>query len=400
MIDIEQIRNQTPGCATGSIFLSSAGSSLQPESVCAVVSDYFALEAQVGGYEAQTRSREQFEAVYDIIAGYLSCSRDEIALVENATRAWQSIFLSIQFKPGDTIITSQSEYHSNVIPMLQCEKYAGVKLIVIPNNAAGEICLDALEAAMDHTVRLVSLTHVPSNNGLVNNAQMVGQIAKRFGALFLLDACQSIGQMPLAVDDLHCDFLVASGRKFLRGPRGTGFLYARTAAHQNLVPAILDGHAACWSATDCFEVRNDARKYETWEKNIGLFLGLGEAVRYADEIGMPAIWKRVQDLAAYTRSLLAAIPGVTVHDTGSVQSGIVTFSIENMKPCGGFKDFAAQHVFLGYTGVQSTRFDMEARQLDCIFRASVHYFNTEQEIERFADIVGSFVTGSFTRFAA
>jgi selenocysteine lyase/cysteine desulfurase len=332
--------------------------------------------------------------VYATIADYLGCHREEIALTENATRAWQSVFTAIPFQKGDVIVTSQSEYHSNFIPFLQLKKRVGIEIKIIPHNASGEICLDRLEAAMDERVRLVALTHIPTNNGLVNDAQAVGKIVKRFPALYLLDACQSAGQMPLSVNDLGCDFLVASGRKFLRGPRGTGFLYARRESHADMEPNIADGLAAEWVNSEKYLVRSDARKFETWEKNIGLFLGLGAAVKYHQDIGPLATWNRIHELARYARTLLASIPKVTIHDTGSILSGIITFTIAGINPCESWRILADQGIFLGYTSTQSTRIDMEARSLECVFRASVHYFNLESEINLFAEKLSDFISHS------
>lgn len=392
-LNVNALRQDTPGCAEDSVFLSSAGSSLQPRAVLDAVEGYAALETRVGGYEAKACCEKEFELVYDELARYLSCSRGEIALVENATRGWQSILSAIPFSSDDVIITTQSEYHSNVIPMLQLRKRLGLTIKVVPYSAQGEVCVDTLASMMDERVRLVALTHVPSNNGLVNNAEAIGEVVRHWNersprrALYLIDACQSVGQMPLDVRRLDCDYLFASGRKYLRGPRGTGFLYARATTTHAHEPLMLDGLAAEWIAADRYEMRADARKFETWEKNVGLFLGLGAAVRYLCSLDQDAVWSRIQELAAYTRTQLSTVKGVAVHDTGVCKSGIVTFSVYDRQPDTLWQALRTDGYFLGYTGVRSTRFDMESRGFESMLRASVHYFNTHDEIDQFVAVV-------------
>jgi cysteine desulfurase/selenocysteine lyase len=381
-IDIERARRETPGCETV-LHFNNAGSSLMPVSVLDAQIEHLRLEAQVGGYEAAAAAGDKVERVYDAAAALIGASRDEIAVIENATRAWDMAFYSIPFKPGDRILTAKAEYASNYIAYLQVAKRHGVSVEVVPNDEHGQLSIEQLQAMIDDRVRLIAITHIPTNGGLVNPAEEIGAVARQAGALYLIDACQSVGQLPVDVEAIGCDMLSTTGRKYLRGPRGSGFLYVRRSILDQLEPVMLDLHAARWTSRDEYTVRDDARRFENWETNYAAKIGLGVALDYALDWGMVAIWERIQSLATALRSGLTAIPGVTVRDLGEVKGGIVTFTIDD-RDLEAVKDaLAEQAINVTVSRTPSTRMDMEDRGLQQVVRASVHYYNSEGEVERF-----------------
>ena len=319
--------------------------------------------------------------MYGSVARLLHCAPEEIALQENATRAWDMAFYSLRFAPGDRIVTAANEYASNYIAFLQVAQRTGAEISVVESDAAGEVDLEALRKLLDDRVKLIALTHVPTNGGLVQPAARVGELARAAGIPFLLDACQSAGQMDLDVDALGCDMLSATGRKYLRGPRGTGFLYVRKALLAQMDPPTLDLHAATWVAQGKFEVRSDAKKFETWESAAATRLGLGVAIEYALALGLKKIERRVQYLAALLREQLAQVNGVTVRDLGRVRCGIVTFTCNGHSPGEVMQRLKANGIAVRTIELSSARIDMEQRGLDELVRASVHYYNTEAEIE-------------------
>ncbi len=389
-IDLERARSETPGCAHV-LHFNNAGAALMPTPVLDAVTSHLRLEARIGGYEAADQAHDAVEHTYDAVAALLGCSREEVAIVENATRAWDMAFYSIPFQPGDRILTAEAEYASNYIAYLQIARKTGARVEVVPSDASGQLSLSALRAMMDERVRLVAITHVPTNGGLVNPAAEVGRVAREAGALFLLDACQSAGQMPLDVAQLGCDLLSATGRKFLRGPRGTGFLYVRGDALDRLEPPLLDLHAATWTSRDRYELRPDARRFENWESNIAGKIGLGVAIDYALGWGLDAIWSRVQTLAGDLRARLAALPGVAVRDRGALQCGIVTFTVAGKEPTAIRDALHARGINVSVSPVEYTRLDMEARKLPAVVRASAHYYNSEAEVARFCEELSTLV---------
>lgn len=378
--DIEKFRTETDGVQKV-IHLNNAGSSLPPNAVRDAVIQYVAEEATYGGYETHTKYFEQIELTYDVIAKLINASREEIALVENATAAWNGAFQAIDWQDGDEIITNQSDYASNYIAYLHhpCD----LEIKVIPNLPNGDPDLVSFEAMITSKTKLVSITHMPTNGGLVAPAEAIGKICKKHDVLYLLDACQSAGQYPLDVRAIGCDMMSVTGRKYLRGPRGTGFLYVSKAVLPELSPYYLDLHSANWTGKDSYEIRSDARKFESWEGSRANTMGLKVACEYILEIGIENIWKRVQHLGDYLRTELSAIEGVHVQDIGSVQSGIVSFTVDG-KPASEVKEYLSEKMInVSWNGVSNTYLDMTARGLNEIVRASVHYYNTEEEVDAF-----------------
>jgi selenocysteine lyase/cysteine desulfurase len=385
--DLDSARAETPGCAHV-LHLNNAGAALVPQPVMDAVAAYLEIEGRLGGYETAEREHERLEGVYASVARLLGCDADEIALMDSATRAWAMAFYGLGFRPGDRILTSISEYASNYIAYLQVARHTGAKVEPVPNDESGQLDVAALEAMLDERVKLISISHIPTNGGLVQPAAAVGALARRHGIPYLLDACQSAGQLPLDVTALGCDMLSATGRKYLRGPRGTGFLYVRKDFLERLEPPVLDLHSAEWTAPDAYEIRPDARRFEMWESSLALHAGLGAAVEYALGWGLEAIRERVYTLAADFREGLEAVAGVTVRDLGRERCGIVTFTCERMEAPALKTALAGEGINVSTTGRSGTLLDMDARGLGPMVRASVHYYNSEAELKRFVETVG------------
>ena len=382
-LDIASLRAETPGVAAR-IHFNNAGAALMPAPVLDVMVDHLRREAEIGGYEAADESEARLDRVYESVARLLGAASDEIALTLNATVAWQMGFYSLPLRAGDRILTARAEYAANYVAFLQVAKRTGAMIEVIPDDADGVLDPAALERMIDKRVRLIAMTWVPTNGGLVNPAAAVGRIARAYDIPYLLDACQAVGQMPVDVDALGCDMLSAPGRKFLRGPRGTGFLYIRRALLQRLEPPLIDHFGAPWVAPDRYELRPDARRYETWENNYAARLGLGVAIDYALALGIDAIGERARALASRLRAALRSIPGVTVHDLGPDPAAIVTFSVRGMAAEEVKQALADARVNVTISDPASTLLDATARSLPNIVRASPHYYNTDEEVDQVA----------------
>lgn len=389
-VDLARVRADTPGTANV-IHLNNAGAALMPAPVVRATVDYLEREAAIGGYEAHAEADAAIEATYGKAATLIGAAPDEIAFIENATRAWDMAFygLAASFSAGDRILTGAHEYVSNYQAYLQVAKRTGAVIEVIPNDNSGQVSAQALETMIDRKVRLIGLTHVPTNGGVVNPAAAIGKVARAAGVPFLLDACQSVGQMPIDVKAIGCDMLSTTGRKYLRGPRGTGFLFVRRDFLERIEPPMVDTHAATWPARNAFAWRPDARRFENWETNYATRLGLGAAIDYAMGIGLKAIYARVQALASDFRARLDAIGGVKTHDLGTERCGIVTFTVEGKTADEVKAALAAKRINVSTTTVNGTRVDMEQRGLAPMTRASVHYYNSEDEVAAAIDAVAA-----------
>lgn len=385
-IDVLRARRDTPGCEHV-LHFNNAGAALMPKQVLDAVTEHLRLEAQIGGYEAAEAAHDQVEHVYDAVSQLIGCQREEVAIIENATRAWDMAFYSVPFKRGDRILTSMAEYASNYISFLQVAQRTGAVVEAIPNDESGQVSVEALQSMIDERVKLIAVTHVPTNGGLVNPAGEIGKIARQTGILYLLDACQSVGQMPIDVQAIGCDMLSATGRKYLRGARGTGFLYVRRDLIERLEPPFLDLHAAKWVTKEKYQIRSDARRFENWETYYAGKIGLGVAIDYALDWGLDAIWTRLSSLADSLRARLQQIPRVQVRDLGVQKCGIVTFTVDGWQPENIRRKLAEQKINVSVSTAASTRLDMDERGLASVVRASVHYYNTEDEVERFCDSI-------------
>jgi len=378
MIDLDAVRADTPACHRN-VFLDSAGSSLPPVRVLDEVINHLRREAEVGGYRAAAERLDDLEAGYAVLASVLGCHPDEVAFTDSATRSWLTVFDAIPLAAGDRILCTEAEYGGNAVPILRRAEEVGATVELIPSDASGAVDVSALRELLDERVRLVSLVHVPMNGGLVNPVAPVVSAAHEVGALVMLDACQSTGQVPLA--GLDVDVITGTGRKWLRGPRGTGFLAVRRSVMARLRPRQVDLHSGTWVAPDRYELRSDARVFELWESSVADRLGLITAFQYVLDLGMDEIAAAVRDRAEHLRAGLADLPGVTVHDLGTQRCGVVTFSVAGVAPPEVRDRLREKNVTVSVAAAASTRFDMTRRGLDSVVRASPHYFVSPTQLD-------------------
>jgi len=387
VIDLDAVREQTPG-ARSQVFLDSAGSSLMPTPVFDTVLGHLRRESEVGGYRAAQERAEELESGYGVLARLLGCNADEVAFTDSATRSWLCALDAVPLGAGDRILITEVEYASNAVALIRRAEEVGASIEILPSDASGAVSVEALEALLDERVKLVSLVHVPTNGGLVNPVREVVDAAHRVGALVLLDACQSIGQLSVDFHATGADLMAGTGRKWLRGPRGTGLLAVRKHVLERLRPKLVDLRGGTWVSAREARMREDARVFELWEHGVAERLGLIAAAAYADRLGIASIEAEVLDRATRLRRGLASVPGAEVRDLGVRQCGIVSFTVEGHEPAEVRDVLVKRGITVSVSG-QSTLLDMHKRGFAALVRASPHYFVTPEQINECVDAVAN-----------
>ncbi len=397
--DVARWRHDTPGCVSCT-HLNNAGASLVPASVHAEVVGHLELETRLGGYEAAALAAPAVARTYASIAALVGARASEIAVVSSATAAFAQALSSVALRAGDAIVTTTADYISNQLMFLSLAQRHGVTVLRAEDEAAGGVDLDSLRALVRrHAPKLVSLTWVPTNSGLVQPAAAVGAICAEAGVPFLLDACQAVGQLPVDVTQLQCDFLAATARKFLRGPRGVGFLYvSERMLARGAHPLLVDMRGAAWTAANAYDLFDGARRFEQWELPYALVLGMGEAARYAVTAGVDRTAARAHALADTLRTALAATPGVRVLDHGAQLGAIVSLELPGHDAGDIMHALRARGIHTTAQSIGDAVIDLTRKGATSTLRVSPHYFNTVDELEAFraalVDVVSSPVRAS------
>lgn len=387
-LDLAALRSDTPGTLHRAHF-NNAGAALMPTPVVDAVTNYLRRESEIGGYETAAEHCDQLNAIYGSIAELVGAQPEEISIAENATVAWQRAFYAMNFREGDRILTASAEFAANYIAFLQVAKRTGASVEIIPNDASGALDPAALEKMLDGRVRLIAITWIPTNGGLVNPAEEVGRIARKHGIPFLLDACQAVGQLPVDVQALNCDMLTATGRKYLRAPRGTGFLYIRKEILEQTEPAMLDLFGATATDGGTYRLRTDARRFETWETNYATRMGLGAAVAYALRLGLPSIEARCMELTNRLRAELAELKNVHLHDLGHRRAAIISIIVDGVESAEVMRQLSGKGINVSVSPPSSTPIDAATRRLQPLVRISPHYYNSDQEVQQVVEAMRS-----------
>jgi len=389
-------RADTPGTAHRN-HLNNAGAALMPASVHRVITEHLQLELETGGYEASDGRAEQVEASYDHLGRLLGAPARNIAVAANATDAFARALSSFDFRPGDVIVTSRCDYISNQLQYLALRQRLGVEIVHAPDLPEGGVDPDGVRRAVvaaGTRCRLVAITWIPTNSGLVQDVAAVGQVCRALDVPYLVDACQAVGQVPIDVTALHCDYLSATGRKFLRGPRGIGFLYVSDRAlARGDYPLLVDMRGARWVADDQFALVDSAQRFEDWEFPYALVLGQGEAARYALEVGVETASTRAWTLAARLRRALEGIEGVRVLDRGATRCAIVTMAAPRGTPQALVDYLMERRINTVASLREYGRYDFGEKGVDGAVRLSPHYYNTEAEVDAAAEAVAECVLG-------
>jgi selenocysteine lyase/cysteine desulfurase len=385
-LELDRLRAETPGCAR-CIHFNNAGAGLMPAPVLETMKDYLELEAALGGYEAADAQAEAIQDFYAATAQLLGCEARNVAFATNATDAFARALSSIPFAPGDLILTTRDDYISNQIAFISLRSRLGVEVVHAANLPEGGVDVDELERLMrERRPRLVAVTHIPTNSGLVQPVAEIGRRCRELELLYLVDACQSVGQYAIDVDRLGCDFLSATGRKFLRGPRGSGLLYiSDRALAAGYEPLFIDMRGARWVGLEQYEQVETAARFEDWEFSYATVLGAAAAARYALAVGIDAIAERTPALGGALRDRLAEIDGVRVLDRGRERCAIVTFTLEGWKSEELADELRRHRINSSVSAREHALYDFTDKGVEACVRLSPHYYNTEQEVDDVVD---------------
>jgi selenocysteine lyase/cysteine desulfurase len=382
---LELLRAATPGWHD-SLHLNHAGASPMSMASLAAIREHMELESRLGAMDAAQIVAAKIAQVRSDAARLFNADTDEVALLASGSAAFGAVWAALPpLRAGDRILVGRQEWGGNLVSYLRSAARAGARVEMLPCLPDGRVDVEAATAMLDERVRWLSLTWLPANGGLINDAAALGSLARAAGVPYFIDAGQAVGQLPVDVSVLGCDVLKSAARKHLRGPRGTALLYVRKSFVGRLEPSWVDVQSAPWFD----ELRPDARRFETAEQSVALWLGLQPALNLALELGVDAIAKRVQGLAKSLREQLASVPGVTVRDESTgARSGLVSFTVEDRLAPDVKAALAREGVRVGANGVPYTPWDMQVRGLTGIVRASVSYLNSEADLGRLVEALG------------
>jgi selenocysteine lyase/cysteine desulfurase len=384
-------RADTPGTSHRN-HLNNAGAALMPMPVLRAMTDHLALEAEIGGYEAAEARAHQVQRGYDALATLVGASARNIAVVANATAGFVAAVSSFDFEPGDVVVTSRCDYTSNQIQYLALQQRLGIQVAHAEDLPEGGVDPESVRRAVSAAngrCRLVAVSWIPTNSGLVQDVEAVGVVCEELGVPYLVDACQAVGQVPIDVARLRCDYLSATARKFMRGPRGIGFMFASDRAlARGDHPLFVDMRGARWTRDDRYELDPTARRYEDWEFPYAQVLGQSAAAEYALAVGIEVARSRAWMLAERVRAGLRGLPQVRVLDRGVRQCAIVTASFDGVDARRVVKQLSEWRINTVLTLREFGRYDFADKGVDAAVRLSPHYYNTEEEVDAAIEAIG------------
>jgi cysteine desulfurase / selenocysteine lyase len=387
MIDILKVRKDTLFCEN-KIFLSSAGCSLPPKSMFEKMHTYNKLEEEYGGYPVEAFQSTERNSFYSEMATLLNCRAENISFQYSATEGFSRALSAIPFQKNEVILTTDDDYISNYMAFISLRKRIGIKIVRCKNTGLGELDLiDFENKLVNEKPALVAITHVPTNSGLVQPVAEVGALCKKHDTLYLLDSCQAVGQLVVDVQEIGCDFLNGTGRKFLRGPRTSGFLYVSDKAlNMGLEPLYIDRRGAEWTDDEEYTSVDTALRFEPKEVGVEI-IGLAEAINYCNNIGIKNIENYNNIIVKKLRENLLQIPNIQLLDKGSVVSAIVTFTVKNKSLEYVENLLKSNEIYYSVSYKNYALIDFYKKNVDWAIRFSPHYFNTIDEMDEVSAIL-------------
>lgn len=327
-------------------------------------------EQEMGNAVADLMSSADRSSVYKLAAQTVGANEEDVALTDSHTTGWAKSLQTISLNAGDVILTNRSEWGGNLSSLQKLAHLHGSSVVVMPTTAYGSVCLKSLAALMSKSVKLISVSWIGSNGGHVEPVAEIGELAQAHGVPYFLDASQVVGQMPVNVQHIGCDVLTAPGRKWLRGPKGTGFMYLR--------PEFLEKcqeTAQADSAADS-STPLTAKYFEVSSASVPLQMGLLAALAQLEQVGVETIQKQILTRSQYLWERLQGIPGVNCICPVAPQHGLVSFNVVGHPATAVRQKLMGIGIEVAANLATFTPLDMHERQLDAVVRASPHACTT------------------------
>lgn len=388
---VEEVRSDIPFLDTGVIYLDNAATTPTPNPVIEAMLEYYReYSANIGRglHRATKRATEAFESSREKVAKTIGAKPDEIAYTKNATEALNLVARGLDWEKGDKVIATIFEHHSNLIPWQKLEEEIGIELEIVHENSDCIVEPSAIEEAIDERTRLVTIPHVSNAFGTRQPVEEVGEIAEENDILFSVDAAQAVGHMPVDVGEIGCDFLAAPGHKGLLGPQGTGFLYIREDRLDRVEPLLYGGGIVEAAEEHESDLVEPPQIFDAGTPNIPGVIGLGRAAEYVLGIGLEEIEERERKLV--DRMLdIGDCDEIEVYGPGSAEGfgGAASFNLKGMDHHEVSSVLDEVENIATRSGHHCAMPAMSHLGLDGNVRASVHYYNTEEDVGRFAEVL-------------
>jgi cysteine desulfurase / selenocysteine lyase len=373
-------------------YLNNAGAGIMSTKTYEVIINYLKLEREIGAYHAAAKSKTLSDNFYINAAKLINAnSPSEIAYMDSASRGWNMIVYGTPLKKGDTILTLSSEFGTNLITLFNYAKLNDFKVCVIKCDINGSFLIEEIENKLKEGAKLIAISHAVAHGSIINPVEEIGKLAKKYGAYYIVDGCQTVGQIKVDVQSIQCDAYMTTGRKWLCGPRGTGFLYVKSSSQMRTTQ--LDLASADLIFDDNLnliriEVRNDAKQFELWEKSFANLLGLSSAIEECLESKIEVISVKIQELSNKLRFAASSNENIKLIGKTISLSGILGFYLDDYS-----KESYVQNEFDKFDLRISTMSDWDCPMhfpkngANKIFRLSPHFYTDNDTIEKACEII-------------
>lgn len=365
-------------------YLNNAGAALMSEKTYNIIMSHMKLEMELGAYQAAQSVKSEIEQFYLNAAKLINAnSVDEIAFMDSASRGWNMAIYGLRMSAKDTIITLSSEFGTNLITIFDKAKKANANVKILNCDINGDFSLNELEECLKKGAKFIAISHVVAHGSIINPVEEIGKLAKQYGCTYIVDGCQAVGQIPVNIDMLNCDAYITTGRKWLRGPRGTGFLYINKMAEIDTTQLDLASADLIFDKDlniSDIQIRNDAKRFELWERSIANVLGLSNAIQ--ESFFHDSMLNNMRNHVNLIRSEIIDNRNFTLIGKEKSESLIIGFYLNNPE-----KESIVERSFKDVDISISTMHDWDCplhfpkNGATKIFRIAPHYYTDEDTIQ-------------------